>query len=763
MSVRFVLIDAVCYDRFYSDDGDLCTGEETLDDVEASWGYKEGDSVRLELQFTNGDDKGVLKFYKNGALIPQHFTGIEGPVIPAVLFSDCQEGDCIELVDLQYDPGDDPAQEAVEDVTDSLHELMPVFSVMDAFASFCGATVQYINFQDDESKATISQTKNSLSRAITKLYRVHDMKRIKECNSRKMDLVTALKNDFIKRAKTSIDEAEALVEQGKLTQSFKIFDIAIVLMQKIDETEMLKMAKKARQAAVARRDLSFRNADRMMKQVRTRIKSEVIAVLLEGFEDSVKMAAEAAALFEEAGEPGKSKDALVTRAICEDLEQASQLANSGNKSFDNARISGVKHHFQKANDEYSMAANLCSKVGNKVYAEEMKILAYRSMEAFKAVEVADAESPTADGIDEIDKAVEDYADAMDGKPDEEEADAGGSVEPCLTGVISRRIMAPPKLFSVYVSSSIAENEPERLCLAREVAQMVREAVNSFGYEFEFIDPFFSLWNAQELAHDFHFRDKANAVLKQCQAESAGIDFLYLLGQGDNGTSYPGKIDFDTFNSIVKCIPDRGELGKLRRIIIDWYKLDTNSNPRKYVMLEAKKKIQNLASSDPKKKEIGRQEWERQYAQIQKGFYEACKIQIASLKMQKIRIGILGKLGGVDSYNMKRKCYELFCEIDVDGSGQIDQDELQTAFEQLNIELTAEETRSFMDEFDEDQSGEIGFDEFLLIVEKLLLDAKDHEKEDLIKDVDHVKYFMQSLRSSLFMFVKCLFTALFSQA
>ena len=80
-------------------------------------------------------------------------------------------------------------------------------------------------------------------------------------------------------------------------------------------------------------------------------------------------------------------------------------------------------------------------------------------------------------------------------------------------------------------------------------------------------------------------------------------------------------------------------------------------------------------------------------------------------MQKIRIGILGKLGGVDSYNMKRKCYELFCEIDVDGSGQIDQDELQTAFEQLNIELTAEETRSFMDEFDEDQSGEIGFDEF----------------------------------------------------
>jgi len=48
--------------------------------------------------------------------------------------------------------------------------------------------------------------------------------------------------------------------------------------------------------------------------------------------------------------------------------------------------------------------------------------------------------------------------------------------------------------------------------------------------------------------------------------------------------------------------------------------------------------------------------------------------------------------------------------------------LQIAFEQLDVKLTTEETREFMDEFDEDKSGEIGFDEFLLIIEKLLLDA-----------------------------------------
>ena len=45
--------------------------------------------------------------------------------------------------------------------------------------------------------------------------------------------------------------------------------------------------------------------------------------------------------------------------------------------------------------------------------------------------------------------------------------------------------------------------------------------------------------------------------------------------------------------------------------------------------------------------------------------------------------------------MKRKCYELFCEIDVDGSGQIDVDELRTAFEQLDAKLTEKEVKEFI--------------------------------------------------------------------
>ena len=226
--------------RFYSDDGDICTGEETLEDVAPSWAYKQGDTVRLELEFTDGEDGGVLTFYKNGKEIPQRFTGVEGPVVAAVLMSDCQEGDCIELLDLQYDPGENLGESAPEDVTDELHHHMPVFSVMDAFASFCRAHIHYINFQEDESKAPISTAKKALTNAMVKLHKITDKMRCSSCRSKKMKLVSDLKSDFQEKATSYIAEAEKLVEEGKLTKSFKIFDLAIAMMQKIEEAGMLK-------------------------------------------------------------------------------------------------------------------------------------------------------------------------------------------------------------------------------------------------------------------------------------------------------------------------------------------------------------------------------------------------------------------------------------------------------------------------------------------------------------------------------------------
>ena len=228
--------------RFYSDDGDICTGEEALEDVSPSWAYKQGDTLRLELEFTDGEDRGVLTFFKNGKKIPQNFTGVEGSVVAAVLMSDCQEGDCIELVDLQYDPGEPEGESAVEDVADQLHFHIPVFSVMDAYASMCRANVNYIDFQEEDSKTTISSAKKALVKAMVKLHKVTDQMRCASCKSKKMTLVSELKTEFQEKASAYVSEAEALVEEGKLTKSFKIFDLAISTLQKIEEAGILKEA-----------------------------------------------------------------------------------------------------------------------------------------------------------------------------------------------------------------------------------------------------------------------------------------------------------------------------------------------------------------------------------------------------------------------------------------------------------------------------------------------------------------------------------------
>lgn len=220
----------------------------------------------------------------------------------------------------------------------------------------------------------------------------------------------------------------------------------------------------------------------------------------------------------------------------------------------------------------------------------------------------------------------------------------------------------------------------------------------------------------------------------------------MIGKNDNGIAFPGSIDFEMFNRVIKRIPDRGEWSKIRRVILDWFKLDTNANPRRYVILPKAQKIPAIKSNDKKKKEAAWQDWLKAFRMIQKGFYDACVRDMLEKKKHALRMGIYGKLGDLDSYQMKERVKALFDEIDTDGSGEVDMEELRVAFEALDCNFEDDELRDFVAEFDDDGSGLIEFEEFLLLVEKLLMDARHHlnakEKPDF--ETGHVKYFMQSL-------------------
>ena len=89
--------------------------------------------------------------------------------------------------------------------------------------------------------------------------------------------------------------------------------------------------------------------------------------------------------------------------------------------------------------------------------------------------------------------------------------------------------------------------------------------------------------------------------------------------------------------------------------------------------------------------------------------------------------------------------ELFEEMDEDGSGEVDYEELRNAFARLGADLTQDDVRDYVAEYDKDGSGVIDFDEFLLMVEGILLEAKNHltRGHDNIPSVEHTKYFMQS--------------------
>ncbi len=106
--------------------------------------------------------------------------------------------------------------------------------------------------------------------------------------------------------------------------------------------------------------------------------------------------------------------------------------------------------------------------------------------------------------------------------------------------------------------------------------------------------------------------------------------------------------------------------------------------------------------------------------IQKGFFMSSHSQLYQRKIRDIQLGIKGKLGDLDSYERKTRVKQLFDEIDDDRSGEVDANELQKAFQSLDVFMPIEQVNEFIQAYDADGGGTIGFDEFLLMTEELLL-------------------------------------------
>lgn len=242
---------------------------------------------------------------------------------------------------------------------------------------------------------------------------------------------------------------------------------------------------------------------------------------------------------------------------------------------------------------------------------------------------------------------------------------------------------------------------------RQVWSTVRQAANSFGMEFEMIDPLSMVKEMSALDFDYAFDDECIAEFHRCNQESAGVDFLCLIGADDNGVPFPHSIPFETYNVMLKHVAEVKQKSAEREAVMEWFKLNTNSNPKCYVLLDKYKKMPALKSHDMKKRNLAWEEWAKELTTLQKAFNFACTQQKFIRRQQEVQVSVFKALGDLDTYKRKEKMEILFSEIDEDGSGEIDREELQACFSTLGVDMPPNEVQSFMNAYDTDGGGTIG--------------------------------------------------------
>lgn len=108
---------------------------------------------------------------------------------------------------------------------------------------------------------------------------------------------------------------------------------------------------------------------------------------------------------------------------------------------------------------------------------------------------------------------------------------------------------------------------------------MRQAANAFGMDFEMVDPLSLVREMSVLDFDYAFDDECVAEFQRCNDESAGVDFLCLVAGDDNGVPFPRSIPFDTFNTMLKHVAEAKQKSTEREAVMEWFRLNTNSNPR----------------------------------------------------------------------------------------------------------------------------------------------------------------------------------------
>lgn len=135
-----------------------------------------------------------------------------------------------------------------------------------------------------------------------------------------------------------------------------------------------------------------------------------------------------------------------------------------------------------------------------------------------------------------------------------------------------------RLFRIFLSSTFSDFKVERNELYRRVFPVIKQRCAQLGYEFQVVD---MRWGVSDTADSDHTAD----IICMDEIErsidlSAGLNFIYLVGNRYGSMYVPLEIEEDEFESIMEIVRERDV--KDVNLMKKWFQLDQNSSPSKYV-------------------------------------------------------------------------------------------------------------------------------------------------------------------------------------
>eukprot|EP01050_Picozoa_sp_SAG11_P004591 SAG11_NODE_297_length_11092_cov_15.717457_5_plen_352_part_00 len=142
------------------------------------------------------------------------------------------------------------------------------------------------------------------------------------------------------------------------------------------------------------------------------------------------------------------------------------------------------------------------------------------------------------------------------------------------------ILTPPRrLIRIFISSTITDTETERDMLLRDVFPPLRTYAASFGFELHVIDMRWGIRDESAATHNV--LDLSLQEIDRCQDQSAGINFISLLGQKYGERPLPASIPVATFDKLLHVLPDDDR--EVRRQLMCSYVQDMNAVPAAYIL------------------------------------------------------------------------------------------------------------------------------------------------------------------------------------